>query len=110
MTGSDIRLDTVRDGLRTVLEALEQSESAVRSHRTVDLTGADESVDALCTAALSLPRAEGCQLEPELRDLISRLDCLAAAIRHWRQEIADDDRSAGQSSRSAIDAYRKQQL
>ena len=110
MTGSDVRLESVRDGLRTVLEALEKSESAVRSHQSIDLTGADESVDALCQAALSLPRAQGSQLEPELRDLITRLDCLASAIRQWRQEMTDDSRRASDGSRTAADAYRKQQL
>ena len=111
MSGDDIRLNTVRDGLRTVLEALEESESAIRAHRPIDLSGADESVDALCHAALSLPRAEGSQLEPELRDLISRLDCLATAIRNWRQEMAPDGGPhTDLNARSALGAYRKQQL
>jgi hypothetical protein len=61
-------------------EACAQADGGALLDLTLDLTGLDERVGVLCTAASELPGAQAKALLPDLEALIGRLDALAVVL------------------------------
>lgn len=73
-------LETARDYVAALLRTASVARALAASGRRIDLAGLDDKVGRLCARVLDLPPPEGRELRPDLMQLRSELESLAAAL------------------------------
>lgn len=79
--------DAIRNKMQQLGEFISDAETAALNGKVTDMSGLDKDVTIICKQAIALPPAEALALQPDMADLIGRLERLSMALRDFKENV-----------------------
>ena len=77
--------NALRNKMKQLGEFISDAEGSVRTGKIVDMAGLDRDVTVICQQAATLPPGQAAEIQPDMADLIGRLERLAIALRDFKE-------------------------
>lgn len=76
--------DDLRTRMQKLGEFIADAEDTIRGGKMVDMSGLDRDVTEICQLAATLPPAHAITIQPDMADLIGRVERLSMALRDYK--------------------------